>query len=244
MNDSEKSVTPVDEKFLNRGFLFALEYRQGRVYLEVDGWEFKQYKPLVLDSVTSQSAWGWSRLNEGNTQNNDDILFIEKGKLKVLHTAIGVYPRTLRMYVRYPEQTQVLGDIPNISGATAGDGDNWAYVDGDDTPYDTPSDVRELFIPSGEHLDFNFYNPDNRDRTPRLNIRMREYDVNVLDPTDPVDKRVIVNKIERTGSGVPISPVGSKNRKAEFELGDSWSVRPLGDNDLRQLENEVRGNGR
>lgn len=227
MND--KGLQPIDQKFLNVGDLFAMEFSQGLVFMEVMGWEQNKYAPYDgVGKVVGQSNSGFQRLED----NGKDILYVEKTKKKVLHAAIGQSPSYFRRYTNYPEGQVRLRSIPNLSTPTSGD--DFGYIDGDESPYQRPTDAEELYIPPGVHLDFDFYNADGSEHEPVLNIKLREYNIRPLDPKDPNDKKAI-RRIVQTGSPMPIVPAGSMDRQVDYDLIDYWGVRPIQFDEARDL---------
>lgn len=220
MNDNNNSI---DEKFLDRNDVFALEFNRGFVFLQVTGWEQLQYKPYTgVSSINPQSSSGFSRLEDSN---DNDILYVNEGDEKVIHAGIGHMPASVRRYTNYPESENRLRTIPNLSAPRPSNGDDYGYVDGDDSPYNNPTDVEELVIPPGVNLDFNFYNPDqNESKQPILNIRMREYNVEILDPREDSNT---VKRVLNPGSPMPTYPVGSiDNQKSIGKLRNQWDVSP------------------
>jgi len=223
MSESSEARTSIDEKFLGRRDLFGLEFKEGLVFCEVEDWELLQYRPFTgITSISSSSNSGDDTLEE----QNDEILFLDKGTKKVLHGAIGIYPNSMRQYTRYPEGQARRGSWDNLTAPSANTGDDYGYVSGDDSPYGRPTDENEFFIPPNVSISFDFFNPDNRDRQPKLNLRFREYSVNVLNPAKGPDKNAIA-RVMRPGSPMPIAPVGTMKSKARFNAGETWGVDPI-----------------
>lgn len=224
MIEKHGAETYIGEKFLDRNDILVLEFNDGYVFLQVKGWEQYKFDPFTeLPAVTPQDNSGFSRLEDSN---GDDILYIEKGNEKVLHAGIGHSPSSLRRYTNYPESENRLRTPPNLDTPRSVSGSDYGYVDGEDSPYESPTDVEELVIPPGVHLDFDFYNPDpDETRQPVLNIKMREYNVKVLNPNENQ------NKVERAlspGTPIPTYPVGSiDNQKNISTLAEQWGVEPL-----------------
>lgn len=218
---TQKGLKRIEEKFLNVGDLFGLRFSEGIVFLEVTAWSQNKYSPYDgIGKLDSESASGWQRLED----DGDDILYVEKQNKKVLHTAIGQSPSHVRRFTNFPEGENRLRQLPNLD--TPRPGKSFGYVDGNDSPYQEPTDVEELFIPPGTHLDFNFLNSDTRPHEPILNIKMREYNVRALDPSNPSDKNAI-NRIMSPGSPIPIANAGGMDRQINFDLQEYWSTEPI-----------------
>lgn len=226
---SEAGTTPIGEKFLDVGDLFGLRFSQGLVFLEVQGWEQHRYSPHTeIGEIAGQDQSGWLRLESGG----NDILHLEKNEVKVLHAGIGHAPANFRRYTNYPEGENRLRAIPNLQ--TARPGRDFGYVDGEDSPFDQPTDAEELFIPPGVHLDFNFYNADTEPNSPLVNIKMREYNVRALDPENSAEHNAI-RRIVATGSPIPIAPAGTMDRQVDFDLEEYWKTRPISFDRARSL---------
>lgn len=212
----------IEEKFLDVGDLFALEYSQGLVFLQVRGWETLKFSPYNrFTPIPPQDNSGFDRFEE----DGDDILHIPEDEKKVLHAGIGHAPAQLRRYTNYPEGENRLRKFPNLSSPTARSGDDYGYIDGNDSPYDTPTSAEELFVPPGVHLDFDFYNPDlDSPHQPKVSLVMREYSVEVLDPEEHPN---VAKRTVSPGSPIPIAPVGSIDSKVNYRMGSKWGVEPI-----------------
>jgi hypothetical protein len=229
MRQNDNGRTSIQDKFLDSGDLFALRFSDGLVFLEVTGWEQNKVAPFTqFDEVPGKGQTGYQRLEV----DDDDILYMDKGVKKVKHASIGHTPPSLRRYTNYPESQNRLRQLENVGAPSVGD--DFGYVDGQDSPYQQPTDVEELFIPPGTHLDFNFYNGDDEAHTPVLNVVLREYNVNIVDTSGTEGKKV-VKRVMSPGSPIPIAPVGSKDRQVEFNLGDNWGVEPMSPERARRL---------
>ena len=228
----------IEEKFLDSNDLFGLEFKQGFVFLEVLNWEPLTYNPYsAVGNISATSASDWTRLED----DGDDILFVEKGVRRVIHGSIGMHPKNVRQYVRYPEGQQQIGMWPNLSTPAPSNGSDYGYVDGDESPYSSPTDELELFIPPGVHLDFRYYNAGNNDTTPKLNLNFRNYVVRPLKPRNNPDDLNAVKRIMKPGTPIPIAPVGTIGVKDDFAL-DSWKVEPVNRDEANRLLN--KGGGR
>lgn len=226
---------PIQDKFLDRNQLFGLRYKEGVVFLQVRELEDTQFKPFSgLEDIEASTSLdrGFQRLEDTN---GDDILFVDSvtDKFKVIHVGIGQMPTMVRRFTRYPENSAKLRTIPNIEIPSTSDPN--AYVDGFDSPYDEPTDAEELVIPPGQHLAFDFFNPDTDDHEPILHIKMRKYVIEVLNPRGTQAEKDAIRRIIRIGSSIPIFPVGSLDNQAQFNLGKEWGVKPVEINRAREL---------
>lgn len=236
MRDNYDGKKSIDEKFLSRRDMFGLEFQEGFVFLEVEDWDFLQFKPYTgVSAINSQSASGDQNL----THSGDEIIYMDKGVEKVLHGSIGIYPDSMRQYLRYPEGGPRRGDWPNLTPIAASNGSDYGYVNGSDSPYHRPTDAAEVFVPPGVSLDYSYYNTDDRSRQPKLNIRFREYQVDALNPSNNKDRNQI-KRIMNPGSPMPVAPVGTMSQKVTYQLEDSWGVQPMR---RSQVESLVSGGG-
>lgn len=230
----ESENTSIHEKFLDRNDLVVLKFNNGYTFAQIDGWEQYKFDPFNnIGSINPQDNSGFQRLQS----DGDDILFIEGGTDKLLHASIGQSPGYIRRYTNFPEGQTRLRTPPNLDVPRSTAGHDYGYVDGDDSPYGTPTDAQELLIPPGVHLDFDFYNPDpNESVEPVLNIMMREYNIRVLDPNKHGDK---VRRAMSPGTPIPTYPVGSIDNQVEFASTQAgWDIEPT------SVSRNSRGGGR
>lgn len=216
---SKAGVQKIQDKFLGQGELFGIKFNSGFVFCEVDGWAQTKFDPYTeVGSVGAGQSSGFSRLN---SPDGDDILYVENDELKVKHVAMGHSPAILRRYTNYPEGENRLRAVNNLGIPVPGD--DYGYIDGEDSPYENPTEAEELWVTPGQHLDFNFHNPDTEEHEVTLKITMREYNINPLDPTDSTDMKAI-RRIIQPGSPMPVVPAGTKDRQVDFNLQKFWNI--------------------
>jgi len=223
-------LNSIEQKFHDSGDLFALRYNEGLVFLEVENWEQTKFAPHNrTGTAPAGGGTGFSRIENDD---DDDILYVDKKKERVKHVGIGHSPAVLRRYTNYPESENRLRRVPNLGAPVPGD--DFGYVDGTDTPYHDPTDIEELYVPPGQHIDFNHFNPDTEDHEVILDIVMRVYNIRPLDPSSE-EGRNAVRRIMSAGSPMPIANVGSINSQARYQLQDSWGVQPITADQARRL---------
>lgn len=226
---TREGVKTIEQKFLNSGDLFGIKFNDGIIGCEVTSWEQIKYAPYAeIGEIASGSSSSFSRLNDPDE--NEDILYVEKREKKVHHVGIGHSPPHFRRYTNYPEGEVRLRSVNNLGVPTAGS--DYGYVDGEDTPYAEPSDVEELLIVPGVHLDFAFHNSSDRASEPVLNIVMREYNIRALDHTNNADLQAL-KRIVSPGTPIPVFPAGGIDRQTDYRLQDYWKAEPLGRSQIR-----------
>lgn len=223
MASDNTGLNSIEQNFLRTNDIFGLEFDSGFVFLQVKDWSEIQYDPYTdIGTIDPQRASQFQRLED----EGDDILHVEKSDGEVLHAGIGHKPAEVRRYTNYPEGENRLRTIPNLSVPRASSGDDYGYVDGEDSPYDVPTEAEELVIPPGRHIDFAFYNPNQDEaKQPVLNIRMRKYNV---EPIDPNRRTETARRVLSPGSPMPTYPVGGMNAKDSMgNLAREWDVSPV-----------------
>lgn len=214
-------VESIQSKFLGEGELFGLKFNNGYVFCEVEGWTQTKYDPYAgVGTVGPQSGSGFQRLEH----DGDDILYIERDNSKVKQVSIGQRPAVIRRYSNYPEDQNRLRSINNLGAPVPGD--NYGFIDGEDSPYQQPTEAEELWVTPSQHLNFNFYNPDSVEHNVSIKIALREYNIRTLDPNNNVDRNAI-KRIMSPGSPMPVVPAGTKDRQVDFTLRKFWKVDPM-----------------
>lgn len=223
---------PIDNKFLDRGDLFGLEFRDGFIFYQVRAFEETHYQPHTqFGDIDADSSYSnYQRLDDAD---GDDILFVPKEDVfKIKHAAIGHKPSFIRRFTNYPEDEVRLRSTPNLGPPTTGD--KFGYIDGYDSPYEQPTDAEELFIPSNNHLNFNFYNPDEDQHAPTIQVMMRTYKVDPLNPNNKEDKNAI-KAIVNPKTPMPLPPAGSLDTQVPFTYMSTYDVRPMTLKEARNL---------
>jgi len=230
----------IEERFLDTNDLFALRYREGLMFFEVDNRDVTKYKPYEqLGDIPPEGDLpnGFRQLEDGN--NNDILEVDDDDDLVVKHVGIGIHTSFLRAQVRYPEGGQKLYEISNLGSPSIND--PWGYVDGEDSPYDMPTKAFELWIPPEQSVSVNFFNPDSSEsHQPVLNIKVAQYEVNPLDPRKGKNRGAI-RKIVKPGTPVPVATVGTRDTPREFNREREWDVRPVR---REKAQNIAMGGGR
>jgi hypothetical protein len=139
--------------FLEEGFLFALQFKEGWVVFRVKGWEDSVLKPWNLGSCSALS--NLSAYDEVQDSSNRHYLEPHKNEF-IKHIFWGVSPPKARIFKQYParkDRNNLISVIRSITGDVG-------YVDGDESPYDGPFSKRtELFTLHDTWPQFQVYNP-------------------------------------------------------------------------------------
>lgn len=215
MTDDEGGVVSIERRFLYPNFLFGLIFQEGYVFGRILRRSIMQYKPFdqlgLLQPGSTQMTFPSAlfqnnQISPQNTTQTDvilasglspadlhDVLYIPTAEPDVnafpfLHGAIGVKPSYVRVYPRYPQNESFMGKWPSLNPPQPQNGDPFAYFDGVESPYDTPTDFRQLVIPPGLHMSFQFFLPPQYDQVqPLLNLRFAFYVSQLFDPIDGPD---------------------------------------------------------
>jgi len=193
LSEELRGIKPIQQKFLEPNYLFAMEWRQGFLFGRVIRRRICLYKPWPLidenGNAVKVSADGhagpyWFR-DPRNTAN--DILYLKEttnaGWPWFYHGSIGIKPVYINMYPRIPETQDLPGRFPSIDPIRPSQGHDVGYVNSLYSPYEKPTDFIEYVIPPLIHIDAEFYNKDpDRDHRPVCNILFALYWFQVLKP--------------------------------------------------------------
>jgi len=229
--DGPSGVSAITEKFLSNNDLFGIKFNQGFVFLEVESYEQLKYAPFDnIGAISAQTSSNFARLNDDD---GDDVLYLENDQQKLIHASIGHTPASIRRYTNYPEGQNRLRGHQNLG--TPIPSDDYGYVDGEDSPYEMPTDAEELWIPPKTHLDFAFANNDNREREPILNILMRIYRIRPLTPDSNQDRNAI-RRIVQPGSPMPIVMAGGPDFQIDYDLSSAWGTQPISEDRVQRIK--------
>lgn len=232
-------VKPIVQKFLERNYLFALEFAEGFVFGRVVRKRHCHYKPYPLidengnavDISPNSHAGPYVLRDPRNPANK--LLYLptptSHGYAWIMHGSIGVKPEQIRVYVRYPSGQDVYGRFPNIDPIRPTNGDAVGYVSSQESPYEEPTDWLEIVLIPSIDISFEFYNTDDaRSHQPVLNILFATYWFEVLKPENPVHARLI-SKIAAREVPAAFFQIGFGDTPINFNevLKKEWGVTPL-----------------
>jgi len=184
-------IKPIVEKFLEKNYLFALEFREGFVFGRVVRRRICCYKPYALIDATGAAVDISPSTHQSELRFRDprrpenEVIYLDtttnSGYPWFLHGSIGIKPQFINMYPRFPEAKDIPGKFPNVDPVRPSSGDDLGYVNSLLSPYDEPTDFVEYVIPPLQHLSAEYYNKDSlRSHQPVLNLLFSVYWFEVL----------------------------------------------------------------
>jgi len=163
-------IVPIRQKFLQKNYLFGLEFREGWIFGRTTRVRVCQYKPYpVIDAngttvdINASSFQTALRLRDSrNTEN--DILYLEdythSGYAWFYHGALGIKPQFVNAYPRFPEEKDLPGKFPELDPIRPSSGDDLGYINSLNSPYEEPTDHLEIVITPKQHIGIEYYNKD------------------------------------------------------------------------------------
>ncbi len=195
-------ISRIEHLFLKENYLLALNFpgvqEGGILPLRVLAKETIQYKYQAV-SITNEGDRSTTGTVAADTQvdpsrltlstfNLDNILKITDCN-HVYQVFMGIKPSAIRQYLYYPlEKSRRNLDIKSIFTKSP-----YGYVDGFESPYDSPSPQTEVWIPKGVDVGFSWHNPLNSAAQIDLNLFIVRYLVKVIRDSDTV-KGIVAGK--------------------------------------------------
>jgi hypothetical protein len=230
-------VKPIVNKFLERNYLFAVEFAEGFVFGRVVRRSIIQHKPYPAINTNGTPAVvpplsSTAELQFRDPRNRDiDLLKLDTGTSQgyawILHGAIGVQQPTVRVYLRYPSggAISVPGRFPEMDPIAPGD--DVSYISSTNSPYESPSDYAELIIPPRITVGVQYYNGDPATPVnPLLHLLFALY---YFQPLDPSTDRELVSAIARRMVPAAFFTAGPVDQP--FTLAgptkSEWGVEPI-----------------
>lgn len=182
---------PIDELWLRSQERFALGFRGstpaeiGWIWFRVMDREYKNVTPHTksFNNITVRGGTTtFALLRDGE----DELLDVTENFADsiIIHAGLGVKPATsdLRVYVQFPTGT----DLHQVLAVPPKDvGDDFAYVTAMDSPFDSPTEALEFFVPFNYTLSLAFANLErvaDSSIVPSINIVQMAYLFEVLIP--------------------------------------------------------------
>ena len=144
-----------------------------------------------LDAGKSDASIGTGDALTWNTweTTSDYEIFYERTHDIVLQSFIGIKPARLRLFRALPDIT-IRGNLDKIHVSSITE-DSPGFIDGRDSPYETPGYKSEMIVPPMMHVNFALYNPENYTVSPVFNIKIRRMLVRWYDIDNSADKKMI-----------------------------------------------------
>jgi len=231
-------VKPIINKFLERNYLFALEFSEGFIFGRVVRRSIIQYKPYPVINTDGTPAvvppqTSTPELQFRDPRNRDvDLLKLSTGLSPgnypwILHGAIGVQQPYVRVYLRYPSggAISLAGRFPSMDPLAPGD--DVGYISSSLSPYESPSDYAEIIIPPRITVGANYHNShDTIPVNPLLHLLFALYYFQIL---NPATEKELVSAIARRAVPAAFFTVGPVDQP--FSLSgptrSEWGVDPI-----------------
>lgn len=235
--DDSLGVVPIEKKFLQPNYLFAMQFREGFTFGRVIRRRICQYKPYSLIDETGATVniapnSAQAELRFRDPRNKDvDILYLDtstnSGWPWLLHGGIGIMPQYIYMYPRFPEGKEILGKFPNVDPIKPSAGDLLGYVNSLKSPYEEPTDAVEYVIPPKLHIGAEYFNKDTRRaHNPVMNLLFSVYWFQTFTRAQhphliaAIAKRMVPAAFLTVGFGDLPQELGS-------DLAEDWKVEPM-----------------
>ena len=237
MSELLKGIIPIEKKFLQNNYLFALEFREGFVFGRTIRRRICQYKPWPLidangDDVDIAASSHQSEIRFRDPRNPaNDLLYLDSttkaGLPWFFHGAFGIKSQYVNMYLRYPEGDIIPGRFPAVDPIRPTSGDDISPLRSQVSPYEVPTDYHECVIQPLQHIAAEFYNKDeNRNHQPVLNILFCLYWAEILQVTTNAD--LIANIASRRCPATFLT-VGFGDQPHEMgpQMERDWCATPM-----------------
>jgi len=232
-----KGIIPIEKKFLQNNYLFALEFREGFIFGRTIRRRICQWKPwpLILADGTAKDIPANSHQAELRFRDprnpSNDILYLSSttnaGLPWFYHGAFGIKPQHINMYLRYPEGDIIPGKFPAIDPIRPTSGDDISTLKSQVSPYEVPTDYHEVVIQPLQHLGAEYWNKDeDRNHQPVLNILFCLYWAQIFMPS--TNPELIANIASRRIPATFLT-VGFGNQAHDMgpQMERDWCAAPM-----------------
>jgi len=233
----ETGIIPIEKKFLQPNYLFAIEFSEGWIFGRVIKRRLCNYKPYsVIDAngtsvdIAASSAQAELRFRDPRNTANDILYLDTSTKAKYpwfLHGSIGIQSQYIYMYPRFPEGKTIPGKFPNVDAIQASAGNLLGYVNSLKSPYYEPTDYLEYVIPPKLHIGAEYYNKHpTRIINPVLNLLFSVYWFQALSKTKHPN---LISAIARRTVPAAFFTVGFDDLPSDLggDLKEDWKVEPM-----------------
>ncbi len=251
-------LQPIQNKFLQGNYLQALQFKEGFVFIRVIARQIIQFKPYNVITtggaavyLAPQTGSGDIQLRDPNSLQNSVLFVPQNLPFQLLHVGIGIRPIQIKAFIRYPDASTVMGGWPNLNAVNPSASPNYeyGYFSSVESPYESPTDYTEMFIPVNTQIGFEFWNSEpiaggagglpGNSYQPALNILAANYSIQVLNPTQQPDQTLIW-KIATRAVPAAYNIVGAFLSPLSYQLDSTWLVSPIS---LQQAINLPHGSG-
>lgn len=233
---------PITEKFLEPNQRLAMGFRGTDdelkwVWARILSRETTQHRPFTnnLTPIAAGGTLSEVELKDITGATGMPLFNVtdQYAKTLIYHVGIGISPSWwIRCYPRYPSGSR-LGEIPSFNAISLGS--DYGYFTGEDSPYEEPTDAMEFVFPFGITADFGFANKDTDEvHQPVLNVQMRKYHVEILDPGKTEHARLI-KRMADGSAPVYWFPIGPATNPANYGLKNHYGVEALTISQARTL---------
>ena len=237
MSELLKGVIPIQKKFLQRNYLFGMQWREGFVFGRVINRRTTQYKPWslidangnVID-IAASTAQGELRFNDPRNPARD-VLYLPQttsvGFPWFYHGAFGIKPQYISMYLRFPEGDVIPGKFADIDPIRPAAGDRISDLNEMVSPYEQPTDYHEVVIPPLTHVAAEYYNQDDdRNHNPVINILFNLYWAQIFKPGqhDSLISNIALRRVPATYFTVGF---GDHPHDMGPQMMKDWGIDPM-----------------
>lgn len=218
-------VTPFTKALLERKHNVGQQFANGWLFGQVVNYEdcaiiFDRYDSLAAGSGNATIAGGAANYWHEWMNAQQQKYLRERDADKVLQAFIGIYPPRLRLFMQFPmpisrgELYEI--KVPAVLTALAG-----GWVNGEWSPYETPTTLTEMIVPPEMTIGFGVFNTEGVAVNPRFLLYIRRLQLQYFNPDTTVGKK----KIEEITSGKAKARLWSPGLQPfEYDVSDRIGV--------------------
>lgn len=219
----------IEKKIIQENYLIGLGFSDGYVFFRASR---REIFPLLYDLFAEISDFaGVGKVDmaalqyippkelKSDTLAATNILEV-KDETHIYQTFWGITPSATRVFTAYPRETEInqLDVGLHLPTYTI-----FGFLDGFESPIDSPSPRSMLFLPIGPKIAFAFYNPTNNKIKPLMRWIVNRLKVKVIRDADLIMK-ILERRREAT-----LATIGGINgwTPGEAKYKDWWGVQPI-----------------
>ena len=223
---------PIREKFLETNQRLMLIWQEGATFHKILGRKVDRQRPFVrgFSSISASGVQDFLELKDANGNRLFDVTD-DYADTIMYHVGVGVNPKWLRMYTRYPSDMAIKPvlsfDAVSLGSSYSGFNNDRGFVTSIESPYNTPTDITEMIFPFKVDAAFGFVNMDvERIHFPVLNVEMAKYRFDTYDPKSSED-RFCIGKMARGQMAVYPFVIGNIEAPMSYPLSAHWGIEPV-----------------